>query len=122
LFTRSKKKRAESPGEPPAQQADQSVPGPRESASGEAIPPIRDMEGGPDTPLDIGPTGWKNTLKRSMKKFSLDRCTMAAGSLAYHWFFALFPAVVAAIGVVSLVQLDKSQLNHLISGLGQALP
>jgi membrane protein len=88
----------------------------------EAIPPIRDMEGGPDNPLEIGPAGWKNTLKRSMKKFSLDRCTMAAGSLAYHWFFALFPAVVAAIGVISLVQLGQSQLDHLINGLSQALP
>jgi membrane protein len=47
---------------------------------------------------------------------------MAAGSLAYHWFFALFPAVVAAIGVISLVKLDQAQLDHLINGLGQALP
>ena len=88
----------------------------------EALPPLSQVEGGPDNPLEIGPTGWKNTLKRSVKKFSLDRCTMAAGSLAYHWFFALFPAVVAAIGVISLVKLDQAQLEHLINGLGQALP
>jgi membrane protein len=105
----------------PAQRDAQDNP-PDETPSGEAIPPIRHLEGGPDTPLDIGPTGWKNTLKRSIKKFSLDRCTMAAGSLAYHWFFALFPAVVAAIGVISLAKLDASQLDHLISGLGKALP
>jgi membrane protein len=106
--------------------ADNAVPAQRETPSDdppdEAIPPVRNLEGGPDTPLDIGPTGWKNTLKRSIKKFSLDRCTMAAGSLAYHWFFALFPAVVAAIGVVSLVHLAPSQIDHLISGLGKALP
>jgi membrane protein len=129
LFTRSKK-RAESSAQQAqraqhaqrAQQDGQSVPGPRESTSGEAIPPVDQLEGGPDTPLDIGPAGWKNTLKRSMKKFSLDRCTMAAGSLAYHWFFALFPALVAAIGVISLVHLGASQLDHLINGLGKALP
>jgi membrane protein len=80
------------------------------------------MEGGPDSPLDIQPVGWKNTFKRAGKKFSTDRCTMAAGSLAYHWFFALFPAVVAAIGVISLIRLGEGPLNHLINGLGQALP
>ncbi len=94
----------------------------QDNAPDEAIPPINDLENGPDTPLDIPPAGWKNTFKRAGKKFSTDRCTMAAGSLAYHWFFALFPAVVAAIGVISLIQLGKGPLDHLISGLGQALP
>jgi membrane protein len=136
VFSRTKKKEAAAADDTAtadtatADHADNAVPAQRdaqdnpadESQKGEAIPPIRNMEGGPDNPLEIGSTGWKNTLKRSVKKFSLDRCTMAAGSLAYHWFFALFPAVVAAIGVVSLVKLDASQLNHLISGLGQALP
>ena len=88
----------------------------------EAIPPVDQMKGGPDTPLDIPPAGWKNTFQRAGQKFSLDRCTMAAGSLAYHWFFALFPAVVAAIGVISLVQLGQGPLDHLVSGVGQALP
>jgi membrane protein len=133
VFSRTKRKEAAAADDTAAADngaAADSVPAQRdaedapdaEAPDGEAIPPIRNLEGGPDTPLDIGPTGWKNTLKRSMKKFSLDRCTMAAGSLAYHWFFALFPAVVAAIGVISLVKLDSSQLNHLVSGLGQALP
>jgi membrane protein len=133
VFSRTKKKEAAAADDTvPANRgtADDTVPAPPdpqdnpsdETQNGEALPPIRNMEGGPDNPLEIGATGWKNTLKRSVKKFSLDRCTMAAGSLAYHWFFALFPAVVAAIGVVSLVKLDQSQLDHLISGLGQALP
>jgi membrane protein len=139
VFSRSKKKEAAAADDTATADdtvptntgtADNSVPAQRdaqdnpadETQNGEAIPPIRNLEGGPDNPLEIGPTGWKNTLKRSVKKFSLDRCTMAAGSLAYHWFFALFPAVVAAIGVVSLVKLDQAQLDHLINGLGQALP
>jgi membrane protein len=80
------------------------------------------MEGGPGNPLELSRTGWLNTLKRTGKKFSQDRCTMAAGSLAYSWFFALFPALVAAIGVVSLINLDVGQINHLINGLDKALP
>ena len=134
MFSRSGKKRARSPAEPSAQQPGQqdadrtagTVPAQREaereSSGGEAIPPVSKMEGGPDNPLELSGTGWLNTLKRTGKKFSQDRCTMAAGSLAYSWFFALFPALVAAIGVVSLINLDVGQINHLINGLDKALP
>jgi len=90
--------------------------------SAKAIPPVREMEGGPDSPLEIGKTGWLNTAKRTGKKFSQDRCSMAAGSLAYHWFLALFPALIALLGVVSLVHLDVNQVNNLVKGLSKALP
>jgi membrane protein len=89
---------------------------------GETIPPQREMSGGPSSPLEIPPAGWRNTLKRALKKFSLDRCSMAAGSLAYHWFFALFPALVALLGVVSLAHLDVNQVDRLVNGLDKALP
>jgi membrane protein len=93
-----------------------------EDPSAEAIPPVRDMEGGPDSPLEIGKTGWLNTFKRTAKKFSKDRCSMAAGSLAYHWFLALFPALIALLGVVSLLHLDVNQVGNLVKGLSKALP
>jgi len=49
--------------------------GPR-SGSGqeqETIPPQSQVSGGPETPLELGGTGWKNTLKRTGKKFTRDR-------------------------------------------------
>jgi membrane protein len=95
---------------------------PEVTQSGEVIPPVRDLEGGPDNPLQLGKTGWRNTLQRAVKKYAKDRCSMAAGSLAYHWFLALFPALIALLGFVSLVNLDTSQVDHLINGLSKALP
>jgi hypothetical protein len=58
-------------------------------------------EADPGTPLELGKTGWRHVLKRAMKDFKADRSTVTAGALAYTWFLALFPAVIALIGVAS---------------------
>jgi membrane protein len=80
------------------------------------------VSGGPDTPLELGSTGWKNTLKRTGKKFVLDRCSMTAGSLAYHWFLALFPALIALLGLTTLIKLGSGSIDKLVNGLNKALP
>jgi len=88
----------------------------------ESIPPRSTVSGGPDTPLELGATGWKNTLKRTGKKFVLDRCSMTAGSLAYHWFLALFPALIALLGLTTLIKLGSGSIDKLVNGLNKALP
>ena len=88
----------------------------------ESIPPQSQVSGGPDTPLELGATGWKNTLKRTGKKFALDRCSMTAGSLAYHWFLALFPTLIALLGLTTLIKLGSGSIDKLVNGLNKALP
>jgi membrane protein len=90
--------------------------------AGEPVPPPDKVPGSPDNPLELGGTGWKHTLKRAGKEFVADRCSMTAGSLAYHWFLALFPALIALLGLAKLIHLNSGQVQHLVSGLEKALP
>ena len=98
------------------------VPGSASEQARETIPPQDATSGGPETPLELGSTGWKNTLTRTGKKFAIDRCAMTAGSLAYHWFLALFPALIALLGLASLLRISSSGVHHLVTGLEKALP
>ena len=95
---------------------------PRARPPEESIPPPNKVPGSPDNPLELGGTGWKYTLKRAAKEFVADRCSMIAASMAYSWFLALFPALIALLGLASLVQLNPNTVHHLVNGLGQALP
>src|ERR1700733_1717373 len=86
------------------------------------IPPLRDIEDAPETPLELGETGWRHVIKRAGKEFATDRCTMTAGSLAYHWFLALFPALISLLGLTSLLHLGGGTVPRLVNGVASALP
>jgi membrane protein len=69
-----------------------------------------------------GSDGWRATAKRTVKRFVRDRVTMSAGSLAYHWFLALFPAVIATLGFVALARVDAHGITSLTHATEKALP
>ena len=92
------------------------------ASQGTTVPSRHDAPGEPDSPLELGTSGWRDVLKRAVKEFVADRCTLTAGSLAYHWFLALFPLLIALLGLTSLLHLSASAVQRLVHGVGTALP
>jgi membrane protein len=92
------------------------------SAPRDTIPAQTAESGRPDSPLELGKTGWRHVIKRAGKEFVADRCSMTAGSLAYHWFLALFPALIALLGLASLLHINAGMVHRLVDGLNKALP
>jgi membrane protein len=77
---------------------------------------------GPTNPLEIGAADAKATLKRTGKKIVRDRVSMSAGSLAYHWFLALFPAVIAILGFLALTRASAHVVTHITHAVEKGLP
>ena len=66
------------------------------------VGPAAAPEEAPETPADLAAADWKATVRRALKEVKDDRATLAAAGMAYYFFLAIFPAVVAAIGVLDL--------------------
>jgi membrane protein len=88
----------------------------------QAVPPVGEVDGAPGTPLEISKAGWVSILKLTFTSFSKNRGSITAGSLAYQWFLSLFPALIALLGVVAVVNFQASTVQHLVNGLATALP
>ena len=59
-----------------------------------------------NVPAGTENVGWRVAATRASGNIVRHRVTMSAGSLAYHWFLSMFPAVIAILGFLALVQID----------------
>jgi len=69
-----------------------------------------------------GPRVWWRLGRDTVARATRDRITTNAASLAFHWVLAIFPVMVATLGVLGLVGLSAAQQSRLVHDVGVLLP
>jgi len=64
----------------------------------------------------------KAILRSTLDNVKVDRVNVAAGAFAFRWFLAIFPIIIALLGIAALVSLPNSLVVSLIHGVSKALP
>jgi len=88
----------------------------------EPIPTQTGDSPGPDSPLQLHPTDWKASVKRAAKEFKDDRATLTSAGMAFFWFLSIFPAMLAFIGVLGLVDASEGAIESITEVIESALP
>lgn len=74
-----------------------------------------------NAPADRDAGGWRGTFKRAVSEFGEDNGTDWAAALTYYAVLSLFPALIALVGLVSLVMDPETmirELNAIVAELG----
>jgi membrane protein len=66
--------------------------------------------------------GWKDVARSTLANMRKNRVSMAAGAFAYRWFLAVFPIIIALLGIATLVTLPRHVVISLLSGVTKSLP
>jgi membrane protein len=74
-----------------------------------------------DKPQQIPAKGWRQVTKRAFKEMGQDHLTLIAGGVAYAWFLALFPGLIAAVMVYGLVT-DPAEVQQQVESFASGLP
>jgi membrane protein len=65
--------------------------------------------------------GWWRVVRRTWTRFGDDHVTLLAGGVAFAWFLALFPGLIAAVMIYGLV-MDPADVERQVSNVAQGLP
>ena len=76
-------------------------------------------ESGPESPTDLTKRSWMYVLRKTAREFSGDQCTDLAAALTYYAVLALFPAMIALLSLVGLVDQGPSTVTTLLDILRQ---
>jgi len=68
----------------------------------------------PDSPGDLTKPSWVYVVRKTLREFSKDQCTDLAAALTYYSVLALFPAAIALLSIVGLVNKGSTTVDTLV--------
>jgi membrane protein len=68
----------------------------------------------PDSPTDLTKPSWIYIARKTVREFSQDQCTDLAAALTYYSVLALFPAAIALLSLVGLVDQGPKTVDTLL--------
>jgi membrane protein len=74
-----------------------------------------------DSPGQIPAKGWWQIARRSIKEIGNDHLSLVAKGVAFSWFMALFPGLIAAVSIYGLVT-SPSDVQTQVTSLASSLP
>jgi membrane protein len=86
------------------------------------VPTQTASDGHPSSPAELDAPDWKESLKRALGEFKADRGTLIAAGMGFYWFLAVFPALIAAVGVIGLLNLTDSLVADIQKAIETTLP
>ncbi|HEX2064021.1 MAG TPA: YihY/virulence factor BrkB family protein [Acidimicrobiales bacterium] len=86
------------------------------------VPPQTGEGGQADSPLELSPPDWKESLRRAVKEFKADRGSLTSAGMAFYWFLAIFPGLLAAVGIIGLLRLGAAAVEDVVKAIRETLP
>ena len=86
------------------------------------VPTQTASDGPPTSPAQLDAPDWKESLKRAVKEFKADRGTLSAAGMAFYWFLAIFPALIAAVGIIGILNLSDTLVADIKKAIETTLP
>lgn len=74
-----------------------------------------------EKPSRIPQKGWKDISKRVFSQLKKDHVQIVSAGVGFYFFLALFPTILAAISIYSLI-LEPSQIEEHLNSVGRLLP
>jgi membrane protein len=86
------------------------------------VPPQTGEGAQADSPLELTPPDWKESTRRAVKEFKNDRAGIISAGMAFYWFLAIFPSLLALVGILGLVNADGAASGTIADAARSALP
>lgn len=74
------------------------------------------------SPLELSPPDWKHSLRRAVNEFKDDRAGIISAGMAFYWFLAVFPALLATVGIMGLVDAKDTTIASMSDAIRSVLP